>query len=154
MEEILNVANSTASLPTRNGRLVNRKFTEFFFSSVLMAASISLSIIIDAAIVGNILGSSALGAINLIMPLTLCFSAISGMFGIGSATCISMFKVKMDSESANKSLTLSRCVSWDNSFTVKALYHLGFSWPLTAEKYIERAINALYKLGFFDCNDE
>ena len=108
---MINVENSAALLPARNGRLVNRKFTEFFFPSVLMAASISLSIIIDAAIVGNVLGSSALGAINLIMPLTLCFTAISGMFGIGSATCISMFKGKMDSESANKSLTLS-CIAW------------------------------------------
>lgn len=103
--------NSAALLPARNGRLVNRKFTEFFFPSVLMAASISMSIIIDAAIVGNVLGSSALGAINLIMPLTLCFTAISGMFGIGSATCISMFKGKMDSERADKCLTLS-CIAW------------------------------------------
>lgn len=47
-----------------------------------------------------------------------------------------------------------RYVGWDNSFTVKALYHLGFSWPLTAEKYIERAVNALYTLGFFDGKDE
>lgn len=76
------MANSIASLPARNSRIVNRKFTEFFFPSVLMAASISLSIIIDAAIGGNVLGSSELGAIHLIMPLTLCFTAISGIFGI------------------------------------------------------------------------
>lgn len=91
----------------RNGRLTDRKFMEFFFPSVLMSASISLSIIIDATIVGNVLGSSELAAMNLIMPLTLCFSAISGMFGIGSATCISLFKGEMDSENANKSLMLS-----------------------------------------------
>ncbi|MGN0163217.1 MAG: amino acid adenylation domain-containing protein, partial [Candidatus Ornithomonoglobus sp.] len=47
-----------------------------------------------------------------------------------------------------------RYVGWDNSFTVKALYHLGFSWPLTAEEYIKRAVNALYTLGFFDSKDE
>lgn len=45
-------------------------------------------------------------------------------------------------------------VGWDNSFTVKALYHLGFAWPLTGEKYIERAVNALYTLGFFDSKSE
>ena len=105
------MADNISSLPTRNGRLVNRKFTEFFFPSVLMSASISLSIIIDSAIVGNVLGSNELGAMNLIMPLSLCFTAISGMFGIGSATCISMFKGKMDSENANKSLMLS-CIAW------------------------------------------
>ncbi len=44
-------------------------------------------------------------------------------------------------------------VGWDNSFTVKALYRLGFSWPLTAETYIERAVDALSTLGFFGDED-
>jgi Na+-driven multidrug efflux pump len=95
------------ALPARNGKLVGRKFTEFFFPSVLMSASASFSIIIDSLIVGNVLGSDELGAMNLIMPLSLCFTAISGMFGIGSATLISMFKGKIDNENANKSLTLA-----------------------------------------------
>lgn len=42
-----------------------------------------------------------------------------------------------------------RYVSWNNSFTVKALYRLGFSWPLVGESYIRRAIDALTTLGFF-----
>lgn len=43
-------------------------------------------------------------------------------------------------------------VGWDNKFTIKALYRLGFAWPLTGERYIEQAVNALYTLGFFDKN--
>jgi thioester reductase-like protein len=43
-----------------------------------------------------------------------------------------------------------RYVAQDNHFTVKALYRLGFSWPLTDKAYISRAVNALYTLGFFD----
>ena len=43
-----------------------------------------------------------------------------------------------------------RAVESVNSFTVKALYKLGFSWPLINENYISRAINALVTLGFFD----
>lgn len=105
------MANSEYSLPLRNGKLVGRKFMEFFFPSVLMSASASLSIIIDSIIVGNVLGENELAAMNLILPISLCFTAISGMFGIGSATCISMFKGKMDSENADKSLTLS-VIAW------------------------------------------
>ena len=37
-----------------------------------------------------------------------------------------------------------------NKFTVKALYRLGFSWPLIDENYIGRAVKALVTLGFFD----
>ena len=47
-----------------------------------------------------------------------------------------------------------RFVGWDNSFTIKALYRLGFAWPLTGEKYIKQAVNALYTLGFFDSDYE
>ena len=72
-----------------------------------MAASASLSLVIDSIIVGNVLEKNELAAMNLILPMSLCFTAISGMFGIGSATCISMFKGKMNPENANKSLTLS-----------------------------------------------
>jgi thioester reductase-like protein len=43
-----------------------------------------------------------------------------------------------------------RYVAHDNAFTVKALYHLDFSWHFTDNAYIRRAINALSTLGFFD----
>lgn len=46
-----------------------------------------------------------------------------------------------------------RYVGRDNTFTVKALYRLGFSWPLTGESYIKRAVDALSTLGFFDGED-
>ncbi len=42
----------------------------------------------------------------------------------------------------------------DNSFTVKALYRLGFAWPLTGEKYIRQAVDALATLGFFGDEDD
>lgn len=91
----------------RNGVLIGKKFREFFFPSVLMAASASLSLIIDSIIVGNMLGEDALAAMNLIMPLSLCFTAVSAMFGIGSATYIAALKGKMDHKTADKCLTLS-----------------------------------------------
>lgn len=55
----------------------------------------------------------------------------------------------MNSGKANR-----RYVGWDNTFTVKALYRLGFSWPLTGERYIRRAVDALSTLGFFDDDEE
>ena len=50
----------------------------------------------------------------------------------------------------NNGKTNRRYVGWDNSFTVKALYRLGFSWPLTAERYMNKAVRTLSTLGFFD----
>ena len=38
----------------------------------------------------------------------------------------------------------------DNSFTVKALYRLGFRWHITDMEYINNVIEMLKTLGFFD----
>ena len=38
----------------------------------------------------------------------------------------------------------------DNSFTVKALYRLGFKWPITDEDYLQGMMEALDSLGFFE----
>ncbi len=62
---------------------------------------------------------------------------------------ISSLIAYMNSGKANR-----KYVDWDNSFTVKVLYRLGFAWPLTDEKYIEQAVDALSTLGFFGDEDE
>lgn len=65
-------------------------------------------------------------------------------------TEISSLIAYMNSGKSNR-----RYVGWDNSFTIKALYRLGFSWPLTGEAYIQRAVDALSTLDFFgDKEDE
>jgi amino acid adenylation domain-containing protein len=52
--------------------------------------------------------------------------------------------IRYDVSGASSSFILS-----DNSFSVKALYHLGYKWPLTDEKYLNIAIDALKTIGFF-----
>ena len=37
-----------------------------------------------------------------------------------------------------------------NTFTVKALYRLGFQWSITETHYLEPAIQMMEMLGFFD----
>ena len=43
-----------------------------------------------------------------------------------------------------------KLIDSDNDFTVRTLYRLGFSWPLIDKNYVERAIEKLVSLGFFD----
>ena len=42
----------------------------------------------------------------------------------------------------------------DNSFTIKALYRLGYKWPITDKKYLVQAIESLISLEFFERNDD
>ena len=44
-------------------------------------------------------------------------------------------------------------IGGDSSFTVKALYRLGYRWPITDFEYLTRAILSLVSLGFFDRDD-
>ena len=41
----------------------------------------------------------------------------------------------------------------DNEFTNKALYHLGYKWPITDREYLEKAIESLATLGYFERTD-
>ena len=41
----------------------------------------------------------------------------------------------------------------DNEFTNKALYHLGYKWPITDYSYLKNAIESLNTLGFFERTD-
>ncbi len=43
-----------------------------------------------------------------------------------------------------------RMIESDNHFTVKALYRLGFDWPIIDLNYVKNAIEAVSSLGFFD----
>ncbi len=43
-----------------------------------------------------------------------------------------------------------RFIGSNNAFTVKVLYRLGFAWPLIGESYVDRALEALKTLDFFE----
>ena len=48
---------------------------------------------------------------------------------------------------------LRRYIKTDNSFSIKALYRLGYKWPITDAAYLMRMIESLDSLGFFDRDD-
>ena len=49
--------------------------------------------------------------------------------------------------------TVRSYVPEEHTFTKNALYRLGYRWPLTDERYLRNAIEALDSLGFFDGED-
>ncbi len=47
--------------------------------------------------------------------------------------------------------TQSSCyLGYENAFTTKALYRLGWKWPITDDAYLTNTIRKLDELGFFD----
>ena len=41
-------------------------------------------------------------------------------------------------------------LDYGNRFTSQILYRLGYKWPITDDRYLESAIEALDRLAFFD----
>ena len=41
-------------------------------------------------------------------------------------------------------------LDYGNRFTSQILYRLGYKWPITDDRYLESAIEALDRLTFFD----
>ena len=41
-------------------------------------------------------------------------------------------------------------MEYSNRFTAQALYRLDYKWPVTDDRYLESAIEALDRLAFFD----
>ena len=44
-------------------------------------------------------------------------------------------------------------ITSSNEFTNKALYHLGYKWPITDKEYLKKSIESLATLGFFERTD-
>lgn len=91
----------------RKGQLVENVFQKYFLPTIMMSMALSMGIIVDGIIVGNTLGSDALAAVNLVMPVTLCFNTIYAMFGIGGAALASIAKGRRDNRRADCVFTLS-----------------------------------------------
>ena len=45
-------------------------------------------------------------------------------------------------------------VSTDNEFTTNILYRLGFSWPLIDDRYLDKVIESLVTLDYFNTDTD
>ena len=91
----------------RSGVLLQKKFYSYLVPTVIMNLALSLGVVVDGIIVGNILGTDAFSAVNICAPILYFFSALYALFGVGGSTIAARLKGAMDNDSANKIFTLS-----------------------------------------------
>lgn len=91
----------------RNGKLIQGVFKKYLLPTILMTMALSMGLIVDGIIVGNTLGSDALAAVNLVLPVSLCFNTVCVMFGIGGSVLASIAKGKRENHRADVLFTLS-----------------------------------------------
>ncbi|MDK2961360.1 MAG: hypothetical protein PWP20_486 [Eubacteriaceae bacterium] len=91
----------------RSGILLKKKFFSYLFPTVMMNVALSLGMIVDGIIVGNLLGTEAFSAVNICAPLIYFFNAMYALHGVGGSTLVAHSKGKMDHALANRLYTLS-----------------------------------------------
>jgi len=91
----------------RNGTLLNQKYRALLVSTLAMTASTYLSSILDGIMVGQILGTAELYAINLTTSVVFLRSIPIALFTFGGNTLSVIFKSKRDQKSADTVFTLS-----------------------------------------------
>lgn len=91
--------------PVRSGELLHKRFASYFLPTILMTMALSMSVVAAGIIVGNLLGPDALAAVSLAMPLTLAFSVLYCVFGIGGSVLVAYHKGRREHDAANAVFT-------------------------------------------------
>ena len=132
----------------RNRKLIDRKFREFFFPTVLNMMSASLSFIVDEIIVGSLLGATCLAAVHACVPISQLISTFGALFGLGAASSISVALGRRETERANRLFTamLILTVCSGVLFAVlQAVFMNGLSRILLSDASAEGYIAAYYR---------
>lgn len=96
----------------RKPTLVNKAFNKFLWASVLTVAASQIANIVDATIVGNLVGADGLAAVNLSKPLIQAFFAVTCLY-VASSTMLSGMAIgKGDRKSADRLFSFSMGLSF------------------------------------------
>ncbi|QSX06401.1 MATE family efflux transporter [Sedimentibacter sp. zth1] len=82
-------------------------FIKFVVPSILSMVFSSIYMIVDGIFVGNLIGSDALAAVNLVMPAVSIIMAISNMIAVGSSVKVSIALGEKNFDKANKIFSTS-----------------------------------------------
>ena len=75
------------NMQKRTSNLINKAFNQYLWASILTVAATQIANIVDAAIVGNLIGSDALAAVNMNKPLLQAFFAVTCLY-VASSTML------------------------------------------------------------------
>ena len=99
------------STTIRRSYLVNKTFRSYLFATVLASMALSLGVVVDSIIVGNLLGASALSAVNLTAPVMQLFNALYLALNVGGAVLVAMAIGKQHFDEVNRIFSLSMLLS-------------------------------------------
>lgn len=85
----------------RNSFLISRAFRNYLKAALLSSACMQLTVMLDAMVAGHFIGSDALSAINLSIPLVTFVVALSTLIGVGPAIMAAKYIGSRQTEKVN-----------------------------------------------------
>jgi Na+-driven multidrug efflux pump/anti-sigma regulatory factor (Ser/Thr protein kinase) len=86
----------------RNDRLIKKKIYRYMLTGIMMTVALQLGNVVDAMIVGNLLGSGGNGAVSASLPYVFLLQAATVLLSGGGAVTAAVSLGKRDAESAGK----------------------------------------------------
>ena len=95
----------------RKADLINKAFNQYLWASVLAVAATQIANIVDAIIVGNLIGEEGLAAVNLNKPLFQAFFSVTCLYVASSTMFAGMAIGRGDRKAADRLFTFSMGLS-------------------------------------------
>jgi len=114
----------------RSGTLLHRKFREYLVPTILVNIALSLEMVLNSAVVGNLLGEKPLAAIALSAPIIFCLNALILLCIIGGSVCTAIAKGRQEAEEADRFFTLTFAAGLTAMFAFLSVL-LVFMKPIT-----------------------
>ena len=86
----------------RNHRLIDGKVMKYLLPSVMMTMALQLGNVVDTILVGNLLGTQAMSAIRLCLPMMTVEQLLGYGLGTGAAVCVGILLGKRDRQGASR----------------------------------------------------
>lgn len=89
----------------RNAKLINKKFIQYLIPSILTIFAMQFASLLDGIIIGNLIGSKALSASSMAVPVLYIIQMPGLALGIGGSIVVASLLGKRDLANANKAFS-------------------------------------------------
>ncbi len=90
----------------RNSKLIDRKFIQYLIPSILMIFAMQFGSLVDGIFVGNFIGSDALSATALVIPILYIIQIPGFALGVGGSIVVANLLGKRDVDKSKKVFTM------------------------------------------------
>lgn len=134
----------------RNEQLIKTKLLQYLLPSIMMTLALQVGNIVDAMLVGNILGPNAMSAVQIGGTIMLLIQIPGYMLGVGGSIAAGILLGKRDREGASRmfSSTIAVTILTGLVFMLMAVFSRQFALMLAGNNILTDDVTAVIRVTF------